>query len=269
MLIDTHCHINMMVKEAFDRTLTTQEIDKAQTISAQARTAAVTTIINVGTNIIESKNCIALAQKYPEMYATIGIHPNDATDTWHSECAQLLTLLQQKNSLKIVGIGECGIDKHYKDYNLRRQQDVFKAQIELALEYDVGLVIHSRDAADETLKIVSEYKKQLTRAVMHCFSYDQSIATDVINMGLLLGIGGTVTYPKNNELRSIILNTTLANIVLETDAPFLAPQEFRGTQNNPAHIRTIAEFIAKLRGESFETVAQATTVNAKRLFGLN
>ena len=267
---DTHCHINMMVKDAFDRPLTQQELLNAQAIAARALSSSVNTIINVGTNIIESKNCIALALHYKNMYATIGIHPNDITDEWKKDLSTIERLLQKKSEHKIVGVGECGIDTHYPGYNLERQKDCFRAQIELALRYEVGLVVHSRDAADETLAILSDYKNDLLplRTVMHCFSYDASIATDVIAMGCVLGIGAPCTYPKNHELRSIITNNGLEHIVLETDAPFLPPQHLRGKQNSPEHIRTIAEFIAHLRSEPLDLIAQITTHNAQRLFNL-
>ena len=160
------------------------------------------------------------------------------------------------------------MDMHYPDYNLNRQRDAFKAQIELALEHDLALVVHSRDAYDETLRILEEYRNNLCHAVMHCFSYDQAFAKTVTDWDFVLGIGGTITYPKNNELRTIVAATHIKNIVLETDAPFLPPQVIRGKQNHPKEIATIAEYIAQLRGESFESVAQQTTKNALKLFNL-
>lgn len=268
MLIDTHCHINMMVKNSFDTPLQKSDISKAETIINEANEARVSLIINVGTRSIENQNCILLAQTFNSVFATVGIHPNDS-DTWQEDFALLKKWVAQKEENKIVGIGECGIDMHYPDYNLNRQRDAFKAQIELALENNLALIVHSRDAYDETLRILEEYKNNITRATMHCFSYDQTFATTVTDWGCMLGIGGTVTYPKNNELRNVVLNTDLKNIVLETDAPFLPPQIIRGKQNHPKEIATIAQFIAQLRDESFETVAQQTSENALRLFNLN
>ena len=268
MLIDTHCHINMMVKNSFDTPMQESDISKAETIIAQAHQARVSLIINVGTRKIENQNCILLAQTFNSVFATVGIHPNDS-DTWQEDFELLKLWVAQKEKNKIVGIGECGIDMHYPDYDLNRQRDAFKAQIELALEHNLALVVHSRDAYDETLRILEEYKNNITRATMHCFSYDQTFANIVTQWGFVLGIGGTITYPKNNELRNVVLNTDLKNIVLETDAPFLPPQNIRGKQNHPKEIATIAQFIAELRGESFETIAQQTTENALHLFGLN
>jgi TatD DNase family protein len=267
MLVDTHCHINMMVKNSFDTPLEKSDLSKAEIIISQAEHARVSIIINVGTRKIENQNCILLAQTFDPVFATVGIHPNDS-DTWQEDLMLMKKWLQHKKENKIVGIGECGIDMHYPDYDLQRQRDAFKAQIELALEHDLALIVHSRDAYDETLRILEEYKNNLSRATMHCFSYDQAFATTVTTWGFMLGIGGPITYPKNNELRNVVTNSDLKNIVLETDAPFLPPQEIRGKQNHPKEIATIAQFIATLRGESFETVAQQTTANALNLFGL-
>jgi len=268
MLIDTHCHINMMVKNSFDTPLETSDIPKAEAIIEQAQAADVSLIINVGTRSIENANCVLLAQKFESVFATVGIHPNDS-DTWQEDFALLKKWVQKKEENKIVGIGECGMDMHYPDYNLARQRDAFKAQIELALENDLALVVHSRDAYDETLRILEEYRHNITRATMHCFSYDQAFADTVTHWDFVLGIGGTVTYPKNNDLRAIVQKINLKHIVLETDAPFLPPQIMRGKQNHPQYIQEVAEYIAQLRGESFDIIAEHTTRNALALFKLD
>ncbi len=268
MLIDTHCHINMMVKSTFDTPLQVTDLPQAQMIVEQAHLQGVDIIINVGTRAIENQNCILLARTFDSVFSTVGIHPNDS-DTWQEDFELLKKWLLAKKDNKIVGIGECGIDMHYPDYNFNRQRDAFKAQIELALEHDLALVVHSRDAYDETLRILEEYKNNITRATMHCFSYDRAFAHIVTEWGFVLGIGGTITYPKNEELRTIVKNTALQNIVLETDAPFLPPQAIRGKQNHPKEILSIARYIADLRGETFEMIADATTRNAVKLFGLN
>src|SRR3990167_10621415 len=138
MLIDTHCHLNMMIKKDFDRLLNKKEISAAQSIISDAHANNVTTIINVGTSLAESLNCIELAQQYPSVYSTVGIHPNDLTDEWRDDVARLATLLQQKEDNKIVGVGEIGVDRHYENYNLERQYDAFRTQIELALEHNIA-----------------------------------------------------------------------------------------------------------------------------------
>lgn len=268
MLVDTHCHINMMVKKNFDVPLTDSELNDADQIVNDAIAAGVTRIINVGTSYVESANSVRLAQRFNTVHATVGIHPNDCTSDWKNDFEKIKQLVTRKEDNKIVGIGECGIDRHYPDYNLQRQRDAFKAHIELALENELALVIHSRDAYDETLRELEEFKKDIKRGVMHCFSYDQNFADYVTQMGLMIGIDAPITYPKNNELRAIVQKINLTHIVLETDAPFLPPQKLRGHQNHPKYLVTVAEFIAEIRQQSLETISQQTTKNALELFAI-
>jgi TatD DNase family protein len=266
MFVDTHCHLNMMVKKDFDVQLSPAQVRNAASFITHAAAAEVTTIINVGTSLVESKNCVMLGQAYEKVFATLGIHPNDCTSQWQQELKQFEALLKEKEKNKIVALGECGIDRHYPDYNLQQQIDVFKAQIELALTYDCALSVHSRDAYDETLRVLEEYARHRPRAVMHCFSYDQNYADQIIGWGFKLGIGGTITYPNNQELRAVVMAVKLHDIVLETDAPFLPPQSIRGQQNNPAQIAVIAAYIAELKGITVDQVAAQTTTNAQALF---
>lgn len=268
MLIDTHCHLNMIIKKEFDIPLTAEHISTAQKYINNAAHNNVNIIINVGTSLIESINSVTLAQHYPSVYATVGIHPTDCTENWQSDFNELKKLIAADHTKRIVGIGECGIDMYRPGYHLQRQKDAFKAHINLALEQNLALVIHSRNAPHETLTILDEYKKDITRATMHCFSYDTAIAHEIIAMGCMIGIDGPITYKKNDELRSIATHMPLAHIVLETDAPFLAPQIIRGQQNEPQYIKAIADFIAELRDTTLETIATQTTANACKLFNL-
>ncbi|HZW61207.1 MAG TPA: TatD family hydrolase, partial [Candidatus Babeliales bacterium] len=176
--------------------------------------------------------------------------------------------IKQAEKNKIVAIGECGLDRHYPDYNIQRQYDAFKAQIEIALEYDLALIVHTRDAGQETLRSLEEFKGQIKRGVIHCFSEDQYFADEVLKMGFVIGIGGTLTYLKNDTLRSIAKTIALEKIVLETDAPFLPPQSMRGQQNHPRQIATVAQYLADLREQSFEEIGRQTTHNAQTLFAL-
>jgi len=296
MLVDTHCHLNIMVNKKPDNLMTQEELSAVETYIKKATDNNISTIINVGTSLPESLNCLALAQKYPTVYAAVGIHPTDCSTDWKSDIAELTKLLisqhtdspytnsnlqytdSQETNLQhthlyahkkhIVAIGETGIDRYHPGYNKSRQENAFKAQIELALNYDLALIVHSRDAAQETLTILDTYKNDIKRATIHCFSYDQSIAQDCLKMGFMLGIGGTVTYKKNDVLRAIVQNMPLENLVLETDAPFLAPQVVRGKQNEPKYIKDIAEFIAELRNTTLEEIATQTTINARKLFDI-
>lgn len=266
--IDTHCHINILIKKDFDVLLTQQQIQQAHIIISQAEEAKVKQIINVATNFIESKNCINLAQNYKNLFASIGIHPNDLKETWMEDLQKIKQLLDEKEKNKIVAVGEIGIDMYRAGYNLERQQAGFRKQIEIALQYDLPIIVHTRTAPEETLTILTEYTHEKLYGVIHCYPYDEKFAQDVIKLNFKLGIGGTVTYPNSKGLQSIVKNIALEHLILETDAPFLAPQSIRGKPNSPAQIRTIAEFIAQLRQESLSHIADITTKNAQQLFKL-
>lgn len=271
MLIDTHCHMNIMfrnytTKKTF-QTLSNLEIETCKHIVNNALDQQISTIINVGTDLVESLTCIEIAKLFNNCYATIGLHPTDATDDWQKTITDFKTLLLKKNELKIIGIGECGVDKYHQGYDEQRQRRVFEAQIELALEHDLALVIHSREADIETYETLHAYRNEKNfRGTIHCFSSDLHYAKKYIDLGFVLGFGGTITYPKNNELRNVVTTIPLEKIILETDAPFLPPQVIRGKQNSPAQIRTIAEYIAQLRKENYEHFAQVTTRTAQSLF---
>lgn len=268
MLVDTHAHINMMVKKDFDTIMNQNEISHAQSIIDQAQNAGVTRIINVGTSVPESSNCILLAQNYESIFAVVGIHPNDLISDWKNQMSEIKKFLANQRENKIVGIGECGLDFHYPDYNIQRQKDAFKAQIEMALEHNLSLVVHTRSAPQETLASLEEYAGQIKRGIIHCFSEQADFAKQVIDWGFAIGIGGIITYPKNNYLRDIVKQAPLESIVLETDAPFLPIQEMRGKQNAPQYIKQIAEYISQLRNEPLELVSKTTTQRALHIFNL-
>ncbi len=271
MLIDTHCHINVMVKKSFkdfDLELTLDELLQADSIVREASQAGVTKILNVGTSLLESINCMTLASRYANVSAAVGIHPNDLTYDWKEDLLALEKYLKHKEDYKIVAIGECGVDKHYPGYDIARQEDAFKRQIELALLYDLPLVVHSRDAAEETYKCLQEFKSSSLRGTIHCFSEDHYWAQEALSLGFVLGIGGTVTYPRNDILRSVVQTVGIENIILETDAPFLPPQTMRGKKNHPRFIVTIAEYIANLTSLTMAEVARITTHTAEQLFKL-
>lgn len=269
MLVDTHCHLNLVVNYAFDVPLSQADLEKAQSVIEEAERHDVTRILNVGTSLIESLNSIELAKRYKNVSASIGIHPNDLTDTWKDDLTTLSKLLAQKKELKILAIGECGLDTHYPDYNLPRQKEAFARHIELALEHDLAIIVHTRDAPEETLRCLEPYKSQGMRGTIHCFSEDLPFAQEAISYGFVLGLGGTITYPKNKILREVAQMVGLEHIILETDAPFLPPQIIRGQKNHPRYIQPIAHYLAELLEASYDEVAQKTTENALRVFRMN
>lgn len=265
-LIDTHAHLNMCVKESETTPFSAQDMDRVRIIVAESVAANVTRIVTIGTTLLESTEGIQIAQEIPEVYATVGIHPNDIGQTWQHDLHAFRDFVQSAREHKIVGIGECGLDYHYPNFDKELQKKVFIKQIELALEYDLALVVHTRSAGFDTMEVLQNFKRDPLRATIHCFSEDQKFADAAVEQKLFLGIGGTVTYPKNNQLREIVQRVGLEHIVLETDAPFLPPQTMRGKKNHPREIATIAQYVAELLHNSAEAVALTTTTNARSLF---
>jgi len=268
MLIDTHCHINIMVKRKFDTPLAPEDFDRAKIIYQEARQNNIVHIINVGTSLIESINCVQLAQKNKNMHAAVGIHPSDCKINWNNDLKEIKKLIKNKKENNIVAIGECGIDLYHQKHNLQQQQSLFNAQIELSLEHELPLTIHTRDATDELVSCLEKFKKENLKGVIHCFSEAQDFADYAIELGFLIGIGGAITYPKNETLRSVVLAIPLEKMILETDAPFLPPQIIRGKPNHPKYIAEIAQYISKLKKQNFDDIAKQTTQNAFDLFGL-
>lgn len=269
MLIDTHCHMNMIINKDLNKPFSRDDYQRAINIVEEAKNNNILKIINIGTNLTDSKYHLELAKNFKECYSALGIHPNDITHNWRSEIKfldQIISIPENKILYKIVGIGETGLDFHYPNYDINAQKDLFKSQIELALKHDLALVVHSRDAADETLEVLDLYKKDSLRGTIHCFSYDLNFAKEAINLGFVLGIGGTLTYPKNNILREVVTSVGLDNIILETDAPFLAPQVVRGKENKPANIALIAKYISELLSVPYEVVCEKTSSNANKIF---
>ncbi len=268
MFIDTHCHMNMMGKKEFDVLLKEEHFPKIKEVVEVALQNGIEKIINVGTSLPESINCVEIAKRFDNVFAIVGIHPCDATKDWMQDFKEIKKLVQRKEELKIVGIGEIGMDFYHKPFDKDRQRDAFKAQIELALENDLPISFHVRDAADEFLRALEEYVKEIKGGVIHCFCQKQDFADVVLGWGLYVGIDGPITYPKNDWFREIVADIPLNRILLETDAPFLPPQQFRGKQNHPAYIPIFAQTVADLHNVSLEKLAEVTTNNAENLFSI-
>lgn len=265
MFIDTHCHLPMMIDASENRTLSNNEIRDISDVIESARADLVTHIITIATNEITSKQSLQLAEYYPTVSATVGIHPCDVTNNWHTELANIDKLIRM-SSKRPCAIGECGLDFYRPGFDKNQQHEALCAQIERAIAFDLPLVIHSRNALDETLDVLNLYKSPKLRGIIHCFSGSAEHARRSIELGFYLGIGGTITYPKNDTLRTIVQTVGLEHILLETDAPFLPPQIIRGKQNHPLHIATIAQAIANLIECSPDYVGKITSTNARALF---
>ena len=254
MFIDTHAHL---FYKNFDG-----ELDQ---IVERALEADVKYMICPGTDVKTSKQSIELAEKYESIYATVGIHPHDTKSFNGKEIDQLRKLAEHK---KVVAIGEIGLDYYY-DFSPKAQQlKAFRAQLDLAAELDMPVVIHNREANEDTMNILREYKSKNIRGQLHCYAGTIEDAEELVEMGYLISFTGNITFKKLEELREILKTIPIENLMLETDCPFMTPVPFRGKRNEPSYIPYVAEKIAEIHNVSVEEVKQLTTFNAINLFGI-
>ena len=224
------------------------------------------TIINVGSDFRGCRDTVELAEHYDFMYGAIGIHPSDIQDL--SE--DTYQWLKEKAALeKIVAIGEIGLDYYWdKEEDVQRQQRYwFKRQMELAEETGLPVIIHSRDAAEDTMKLMKEIHAERIPGVIHCFSYSKEMAAEYVKMGYYIGVGGVVTFKNAKKLKEVAAAVPLERILLETDCPYLAPEPHRGTRNSSLYLPYVAAEIACIRGIEPEEVIEVTRKNAEQLFG--
>ena len=250
MYIDTHCH------------LSGEDYDDIAKVIKDNREAGIDKIIISGCTrdtIIES---LELISKYPDVYATIGYHPSEVSITTEDD---LKLLEKQIKNKKVVGIGEIGLDYHYGKEDIEEQKSLFRKQMDMAKRNKLPVVIHSRDATADTIEILSEYPE--VKCDIHCFSGSLETARIYISMGYMLGIGGVVTF-KNSNLYKVIEEIGLSNIILETDAPYLTPEPYRGRQNSSKYVPYVSKKLAEILKISEEEVAKITTLNAYSLFDL-
>lgn len=253
MLIDTHAHLQM---DKYDG-------DRDDVI-ARATEAGVEYIINASFDLPSSQQAVELAEKYDNLYATVGIHPHDAKLLDDEALNALRDLAKHP---KVVAIGETGLD-YYRDLSPRSvQKAAFKKHLRLAAEVGLPVIIHNRDAHQDTLEILREHADQV-KGVMHCFSGDIAFADDCIQMGLYVSFAGPVTYPKSDELRGVAAHVAADRFFVETDCPYLTPQFKRGMRNEPSYVKAVARKIAEIRRTTFPEIARATTLNARTFFGL-
>ncbi len=251
MFIDTHCHLQ---KEYYDN---------IEQIIIENKEAGVDKIIVSGCTKDEIIEVLEYAKKFPEVYLTLGFHPEVTNEITDSDLEWLeKTIINNK---KVVGVGEIGLDYHYDDSNKKEQIVLFEKQLELAKKLNLPVVIHSRDANSDTIRVL---KKHGVSGVIHCFGESLDMASQYIEIGYKLGIGGIVTF-KNSTLRDVVKCLSLDNIVLETDSPYLAPTPYRGKTNSSKYIPIIASEIASLLNTTIEEVAIKTTSNAIEIFNIN
>ncbi len=230
----------------------------------RASDAGVKKIIVVGADIESSIQAVELAERYPDLYAAVGIHPHDASRVTEN-CYEIIIKLAG-SSKKVVAIGEIGLD-FYRDRSPRPDQEqVFRRFIRIAKDLELPVIIHDRDAHERVMTILTEEQAAKTGGVLHCFSGDMEMAKDCIDMGFYISIPGTVTYHNSHTLHEVVKAVRIEHLLIETDAPYLSPVPHRGKRNEPAFVRFAAEKIAEIKGLSLEDVARITTVNTERLF---
>ncbi|MFZ2197225.1 MAG: TatD family hydrolase, partial [Thermodesulfovibrionales bacterium] len=251
-IIDTHCHLDM---KQFDP-------DRKEVIE-RARAAGIEAMITVGSDLKGTVSAMKLSSQYDFIYASIGIHPHDAKDFNDDIYRQLK---EWTNATRVVAIGETGLDYHYDHSPRQVQRDVFEKHLRLAEETGLPVIIHSREAQKDTIEILR--KSGINRGVLHCFSGDMEMAEQVMSMGFYISVAGPVTFKKTRELKEIAGGIPDDYLLVETDAPYLSPEPFRGRRNEPAFIIETLKQIADLRKVSLEDMARITSLNAKRLFGI-
>jgi TatD DNase family protein len=254
-LIDTHAHL--------DNGRFAEDLDE---VLQRAAENGISHILTIGCDLESSRQSVALAARYDQVYAAVGIHPHDALEAAESAMEELRKLIEEND--KVVALGEIGLD-FYRDRCPRDvQRKAFRRQIALAREMKLPLIIHDREAHEEVLEILREEQAATLGGVLHCFSGDLAMARACIEMGFYISFPGTLTYPGNEALREVARAISTDHVLLETDCPYLAPQPMRGRRNEPAFVRHTAEELACLKKLSYEDVARITTLNAHRLFGI-
>ncbi len=255
MLVDTHCHLDM---KAFDK--------DRKTVLERARKDGVGHMISIGIDLKSSRSALALARNHAFISATIGCHPHDA-DACGSKDFDELALLARDS--RVVAWGEIGLD-FYRHYAERKTQaSVFQRQLVMAREAGLPVIIHDRDAHEEVYRMLKKMGKGKRNGVIHCFSGDRALAEAFIDLGYYISVPGTVTFKKAVQIREVAATIPLTRMLVETDAPFLAPVPQRGKRNEPGWVVHTAHEIARLRNIPFETVAKQTTQNASDIFKLS
>ncbi len=248
MIIDTHCHVIDLEYDNIDEIINRFK-DNIMIIS--------------GYDSISNRNVVDIVKKYKNVYGTLGFHPSEV-DKFSEE--EFNYIKNNINNSKIVGIGEIGLDYHYGSNDKEKQIKMFKSLLDLAQSENISVVIHTRDAAQDTMNILKNYKLKVD---IHCFGYSLEIAKECIKRGYRLGIGGVLTFKNSKKLVEIVSNIPIENILLETDSPYLTPEPFRGKKNEPFYLSYVIDKISEIKKISIDEVKKITTKNAKEQFDLN
>ena len=254
MLVDSHCHLDYYKEEDGER----------DAVVARAHAAGVVTMVTIGTRISEFERVRAIAERYDDVYCTVGIHPHEAASEPETSVDRLVHLTTHP---KVIGIGETGLDFYYDHSPRDRQTEVFRTHIAAAREAGLPLIVHSRNADAETAALLEEGAASGSlRGLIHCFSTTRELSGRAIKIGFLISLSGILTFKNAAELREIAREIPTEQLLVETDAPYLAPVPHRGKRNEPAFVAHTASYLAELRGMAPAELAAATTTNFFRLF---
>jgi TatD DNase family protein len=253
MLIDTHCHLDFPEFDA----------DREQVIK-RARQEDVDCIINIGSSLSGSQAGVNLARQYDIIYTSIGIHPHHADKT---DQGVIKNIQQLSREAKVVAVGEIGLDYYKGISSVENQKQLFIALLELARLSSLPVIIHCRQAQEDVFKILKD--KNITCGVVHCFSGDEKFLGQILDLGLYVSFTCNLTYKKAENLKELARSVPLERLLLETDAPFLPPEGFRGKRNEPGYVRYLAEELARIKGVDKDMIGRITSDNAQRLFRLN
>ena len=252
MIFDTHAHYD---DDAFD--------EDRDTLLSGMKDAGVEYIVNVGASMASSARSVALAEKYPFVYAAVGVHPDEVGELNEENFEQLRTWSKLE---KVKAIGEIGLDYYWDKEKHDLQKHWFMRQMELAHETNLPMIVHSREAAKDTLDMVIAAKTLELSGIIHCYSYSVEQAREYLNMGYYIGIGGVLTFKNGKKLKEVAQYTPLSQIVLETDCPYLAPVPFRGKRNDSSKISYVVEELAAIKNVSVEEVLRITSENGRKLY---
>lgn len=251
MYFNTHTHLN-----------SEQLYEKRDAYIQNAINHQVTNLVVAGYDLESSQKAVQIAHEYPFIYATVGISPNDCLNTTEADLDVIEDLLQDP---RVVALGEIGLDYYWDDVPRDKQKDIFKKQIDIAKKYNKPIVIHARDAYEDTYDIL---KQAAHRGIMHCYSGSVEMAKRYIEIGFYISLAGPVTFKNAKVPKDVATQIGIDHLMIETDCPYLTPHPFRGKLNEPANVVYIAQEIAKLKNMEIEDVARITTFNAKELFGI-
>ncbi|MBN8543089.1 MAG: TatD family hydrolase [Alphaproteobacteria bacterium] len=252
MLVDSHCHLNY------------EQLADTAGVIARAKEAGVGLFQTISTQRSDFAEVKALADTYPEIYCSIGVHPHEAEP--HEDISEQ-ELLEAANHPKVIGIGETGLDYYYEHSPREAQKTLFRRHITVARKLDLPVIVHSRDADEDTVEILKdETSKGSFRFLIHCFSSSQYLAEESVKLGGYISLSGIITFKKSQTLRDATSCVPLDRLLVETDSPYLAPEPYRGKPCEPAYTKFTAQKLADMRGMSYEDVATKTTENFFRLF---